>query len=218
MARDHWDLAREKAKRQPKRRIIIYCEGKKTEPSYFRALERHYRNALIKVETIQAGVPMTVAERAVARAIEEGLAKRSRRKPKNSFEEGDQVWAAFDVDDHPRFDEAVALCVSTGVGVCRSNPCFEVWLILHEQEFHSPADRHGVCAHLERLRPEYDANGAKTCDFEEMVRRVEIAEERARAQLQSREKERAPFGRPSTTAGELTAAIREASTLHRPKR
>jgi hypothetical protein len=218
MARDRWDLARAKAERKPKRRIIIYCEGRKTEPAYFKALERRFKNARIEIETIPAGVPMSVAEQAVARAIAEGLAKGVRRKPRNSFEEHDQVWAAFDVDEHPNFDEAVRLCVAKGVGVCRSNPCFEVWLILHEADHHSPDDRHRVCARLKTLRPEYDPSGSKTCDFDEMIARVEDAEARAAAQLARRQNEGAPFGRPSTTAGELTAAIREAAERHRPKR
>lgn len=218
MARDRWSLTREKAQRAPRRRIIIYCEGKKTEPAYFKALERRFRDARIEIETIPAGVPMSVAERAVARAIEEGLAKGARRKPRNSFEEHDQVWAAFDVDEHPNFERAVALCLSKGVGVCRSNPCFEVWLILHEADHHSPDDRHAVCARLKTLRPEYDPIGSKICDFDQMIVRVEIAETRAAAQLVKRAQEGAPFGRPSTTAGELTAAIREAAARHRSKR
>lgn len=217
MARDdHWNLARSKSKRQPRRRIIIYCEGENTEPSYFRALKDHIK--YVDVSTIPAGVPMTVAEKAVARAIEEGLSKRSKKKLKNSYEERDQIWAAFDVDEHPNFNEAVALCVSNGIGVCRSNPCFEVWLILHEADHHSPDDHRAVCERLKSLRPEYDPNGSKTCDFDEMISRVEIAEARAAAQLARRNEERTPFGRPSTTAGELTAAIREAAALHRPKR
>jgi hypothetical protein len=219
MARgDRWDLARAKAKREPRRRIIIYCEGRKTEPAYFKALERRFRDARIEIETITAGVPMSVAEQAVARAKTEGLAKGGRRKPKNSFEEHDQVWAAFDVDEHPNFNEAVSLCLSRGVGVCRSNPCFEVWLILHQEDYHSPDDRHRICTRLKTLRPEYDPNGSKTCDFDEMIARVETADARAAAQLARRKEEGAPFGRPSTTAGELTAAIRAAAERHRPKR
>ncbi|MBG0811843.1 RloB domain-containing protein [Methylosinus sp. H3A] len=218
MARDRWDLARAKAKREPKRRIIIYCEGENTEPAYFRAFARLYRDTLIKVEPIPAGVPMSVAESAVARARAEGLAKSSRKKPKSSFEEHDQIWAAFDVDEHPNFNEAVALCISEGVRVCRSNPCFEIWLILHETDFDRPDGHKAVCTHLRSLRPEYDPDGAKLCDFDEMIARVERAETRARKLLTRRQDQRTPFGRPSTTAGELTAAIREAAELHRPKR
>ena len=52
---------------------------------------------------------------------------RGSRRSKDSFEENDQVWAVFDRDEHPRFDEAIALCDGHGVLVGRSNPCFELW-------------------------------------------------------------------------------------------
>lgn len=218
MARGRWNLARENAKRQPVRRFIIYCEGENTEPAYFDAFKRLYKDAQIKIEPIPAGVPMSIAESAVARANAEGLAKSSRKKPKNSFEEHDQIWAAFDRDRHPRFDEAIALCVSEGVRICRSNPCFEVWLILHVTDYDKPDDHPTVCAHLRSLRPEYDPRGSKICNFDEMIENVERAEKRATKLLARRQDEGAPFGRPSTTAGVLTAAIRDAAERHRRKR
>jgi hypothetical protein len=218
MARDRWDLARRNAKRQPKRRIIIYCEGENTEPAYFSAFAGQYeKDAMIKVEPIPAGLPMSVAESAVARAKREGLAKSSRKKPKNSFEEHDQVWAAFDRDQHPHFDEAVALCIAEGIRICRSNPCFEVWLILHETDYDRPDDTKAAEKHLGSIRPEYDPDRKKVCNFGEIIAHVERAEKRATKQLAKREEEGAPFGRPSTTAGELTAAIREAAARHRRK-
>jgi hypothetical protein len=210
MARRDNDLKRAKAKREPRRHFFLYCEGEKTEPAYFTALER-YLDKLVRVESIHTGVPMTIAEVAAAKLKEI-------KKSKDSFEKGDQVWAVFDRDEHPKHECAVELCKRSGVGVARSNPCFEVWLILHEEDYHRPDDRHEVCQYLLSLRPEYDPNGAKTCNFGEMIVRVEEAEKRAASQLAQREKERAPYGRPSTTVGQLTAAIREAAEAARPKK
>jgi hypothetical protein len=86
MARVKSRLARARPTRSPRRRFIIYCEGKKTEPGYFHALEGFLKSAIIDVEVEPTGVPKTIAEAAVARARREGLAKGSRRKPENSFE------------------------------------------------------------------------------------------------------------------------------------
>jgi hypothetical protein len=61
------------------------------------------------------------------------------------------------------------------------------------------------------LHPEYDHKGAKTCDCGEMIARVVVAEERATKLLKRRENEGSPHGRPSTTVGELTKAIRAAA-------
>ena len=146
------------------------------------------------------------------RAGELGLHPRSRRR-KHSFEAHDQVWAVFDRDEHPHFNEAVELCRNHGIGVGRSNPCFEVWLVLHEREYNQPNDRHAVQALLKALRPEYEIEGAKTPDCDDMIARVGDAERRGEEQLQKREEEDSPFGNPSTTVGRLTCAIREAAKL-----
>ena len=205
------DLRRRKARLEPRRRFILFLEGRKTEPAYFDALKRACRSALIEIEPHPGvGVPYTIAEKAVERTRELGLAPRSRRR-KDSFEVRDEVWAVFDRDEHPPFNEAVELCRNHGIGVGRSNPCFEVWLILHERDYDRPDDRHAVQAELRRLRPEYEIDGPKTPDCEDLIRRVEDAERRGNDQLRRRDDEGIPFGNPSTTVGQLTTAIREAA-------
>ena len=152
----------------------------------------------------------------MAYAKSEGLAPSSRRR-KQSFEKQDQVWAVFDRDDHPEFEQAVLMCKQSGVRVARSNPCFELWLILHDQDYNRPNHRQRVQADLKALRPEYDPKRAKTLDCDELVRRVQNAEQRAAAQLRDRELGGESYGNPSTTVGALTRAIREADALARPR-
>jgi RloB-like protein len=217
MARTRFSFARSKATRLPIRRFIIYCEGTKTEPGYFDAVGKNLKSSLIEVKCEPTGVPKTIAHRAVERAKSEGLAKGSRRKPKNSFELNDQVWVVFDRDDHDCFQQSVNYCVQHGVGVARSNPCFEVWLILHAEDFNRSDDRHQVCQHLRKLRPEYDPGGSKTCDWTKLLEHVEEAEQRALRQLAARDEEGDPFGRHSTTVGQLTATIRKAAEESMPR-
>ena len=209
------NLRRKRHSLEPKRKFILFCEGEKTETEYFKAIGRICSSTLIAVETHGGvGVPYTIAEKAVERARALGLAPKSRGKgKKDSYEERDQVWAVFDRDDHPRFDEAVRECEKQNVGVGRSNPCFELWLILHEQDYDKPNDRHAMQKALAKLRPEYKLNGAKTPDCEDLVKRVEAAEQRGAKQLQNRESGGDPYGNPSTTVGRLTRAIREADLL-----
>ena len=202
---------RRRPNREPKRRFTLFCEGAKTEPAYFTAIGRACPDTLIAVKD-GVGVPMTVAEQAAA----EAESRKRGRKRRESFEEGDQVWAVFDRDQHPRFNDAVALCKQHGIGVARSNPCFELWLILHERDHDKPCTRQDVQRELECLRPEYDKRRAKTPDCTDMARRVEEAEERAEAQLRSREEEGDPYGNPSTTVFQLTRAIRSADENARP--
>ena len=207
------NLKRKNPQLEPKRRFILFCEGEKTEIEYFEAIRRICSSTLIAVETHGGvGVPYTIAEKAVERAKALGLAPRSRRK-KDSYEKRDEVWAVFDRDDHPRFDEAVRDCEKQNVGVARSNPCFELWLILHEQDYNRPEDRYAMQKALAQLRQEYDPDGSKTPDCDDLVKRVEAAEQRGERGLQNRESGGDPYGNPSTTVGRLTRAIREADQL-----
>ena len=215
MARRVKDLKRRRPIREPKRRFILVCEGAKTEPTYFAAIRRACSGALVAVETVSGvGGAMTVANR----AREEAKTRKRGRAKRDSFEDGDRVWAVFDRDDHHHFDEAVALCEGHGIGVARSDPCFELWLILHEREHDRPCSPSQAQKELASLHPEYDRHGAKKVDCDDLVNRVEEAEERAEAQLRCRTEEGAPFGNPSTTVGCLTREIREAAALFSPSR
>lgn len=206
-------LKRRGPRREPKRRFTLFCEGRNTEPAYFKAIKRAYPSTQIYVRIERGvGVPHSVAEKAVAFAKSEGLARNSRRK-RDSFEEGDEVWAVFDRDEHPRFQETVAFCDQHGIKVARSNPCFEVWLILHEQDYNQPNTRHQVQKVLQNLRPDYDKKGSKILDFDDLVTRVQDAEQRGEEQLKRREQGGEPYGNPSTTVGRLCRAIREAHQM-----
>ena len=68
-------LRRRGPQRKPKRRFILYCEGKNTEPANSQAIQRACSSALISVEP-QGGVdvPMTIVKAAVARTESEGSA------------------------------------------------------------------------------------------------------------------------------------------------
>ncbi len=203
MRRNHRSLARDKPKRTPKRRFIIYCEGE-TETGYFNALSRRFRDWLLIESEPVGGVPMTVAQRAVEEA-------KRLKKSRDSFTAKDTVWAVFDRDEHPNFESAVSCCETSGVSVGRSNPCFELWLILHLELFDGPDNNVGVCARLRKLRPEYDPNSCKRCNWEELIPHLDEAEKRAEKQLEERSRDSSPYGRPSTTVGRLTAAMREAA-------
>ena len=205
------DLKRKTAHRQPKRRFILYCEGKNTEPAYFAAISRRCDSLLVRIERIAgAGVPLVLAEKAALRAQELGLTGETQGKI-DSFEENDEVWAVFDRDNHPNFEEAVKLCSKSKVGVARSNPCFEVWLILHLSDYDRPGNSKDAQKALKEFMPNYDPDRRKLPDCDMLMDLIEAAETRAKRQLKSREEEGKPFGSPSTTVFLLTSAIRQAS-------
>lgn len=150
---------------------------------------------------------MTVAERAVD-------AKDKHRKQKGP-KRCDEFWAVFDRDDHPKYKDAKDLCRRKGICVAYSDPCFELWLILHTEAYDKACTRDDVQKFLENLHSQYDRKGAKKLNFTALMDRVEQAEKRAAELLQRRQQEGKPFGNPSTTVGHLTRAIRDASEEER---
>ena len=204
-------LRRRKHVAEPEHRFYLYCEGTKTEPAYFRALSRRFKNAQVLIKAIGVGgVVRTVAEQAIKGAKELRARKRKRGEGMSSYEEADQAWAVFDRNSHPHFNEAVAMCRDNHVLVAQSNPCFELWLALHLEGYDGPANSSEVQARLHRLFPEYHHAKSPNPNFGGLVEKVEVAEKRASRQLHRRRDEGQPFGNPSTTVVCLTLAIREA--------
>lgn len=74
--------------------------------------------------------------------------------------ETDEFWFIFDVEwpvNHPGLREAVSEAKQHGVRTAVSNPCFEIWLILHFQDQSSWLDN----GDARRLRRKLDGSGDK---------------------------------------------------------
>ena len=197
-------LQRKVETKSPKPKIVLYLEGEKTERDYFTAMKRAFRSAIVDIEIIEgAGVPLTIARQASQAAGE--VRHRSRRQ---SYARRDEFWAVFDRDEHPNVPEAMNRCREAGVGVAFSDPCFELWLILHFEEFDRPDHRHCVQRHFETLCTDYDRAKRKTTDCNKLIELVEEAERRAELQLRRRMDEGDPPSCPFTSVYELTRRIR----------
>jgi len=120
----------------------------------------------------------------------------------------------FDRDQHPNFDASVRLCEDNGVQIGLSNPCFELWPVLHDQDHNRPESTEVMQSLLSNLHQEYDRRHSKTLDFDSLVGRVIDAEDRALRQLELRAKVDDPYGNPSTRVGRLTRSIRMAHDEH----
>ncbi|MCL2850133.1 MAG: RloB family protein [Micrococcales bacterium] len=122
-------LKRKVGVRPELRTVVVFCEGQGSEPDYVTGLVRLPEvscNAALHIEISDVhGVPYTLVDNAVA------LKKRD-------AEEVDECWCLFDVEwpqHHPRLAEAVRRANDIpGVQVAVSNPCFEVWLIMHYRD------------------------------------------------------------------------------------
>jgi hypothetical protein len=204
MARRHDDrpIKRRGASRQPKFRILVVCEGKKTEPGYLKQFQHHVRNPRVHIEALgPAGVPLTVVQTAIeqrARADDEA------RRQRDVNLRWDQVWAVFDMDDHPNVAAAKQLALQQGIALAVSNPCFELWAFLHFADQQSHIHRVKLRAALQKHLPGYD----KELAFAKMHTGYDDAAGRARA-LDDHATRADRAGRnPTTGVYLLTEAIR----------
>lgn len=116
---------REKAKRAPYERVLIVCEGMKTEPNYFRALrsELGLHPANVVIEDKKSGLdPKGLVD----------FALQTYRKDKDY----ENVFCVFDKDKHASYPAALDKIRETRLKdatlhAITSIPCFEVWILLH---------------------------------------------------------------------------------------
>lgn len=95
--------------------ILIVCEGKNTEPSYF----NQFRLSSATIEPVGEGYnTISLVNRAIQISNQ------------NSYE---QVWCVFDKDDFSNvdFNNAISVAEANGFGVAYSNQAFEYWILLH---------------------------------------------------------------------------------------
>jgi hypothetical protein len=121
-------------------------EGKRTEDGYFKFWWRRNRDKIIVNIDERNGTPMALVERAVARKARE---EREERRGRGAAH--DEVWCVFDVDDHPYLEEAILLAERHGIKVAVSNPCFELWLILHYENQNADIGRRTAQARATEL-------------------------------------------------------------------
>lgn len=189
----------------PKVELIIACEGKNTEPQYVRDCAAYYGAGLVSLRVIsETGVPLTVVRAAVEekrRLLDSAKTRASRGLP-NAF----SVWAIFDKDDH-EVDEAFALANEHKIQIAFSNPCFELWPVLHLQDYGAQDGRHELQRMLRGLMPRYDHQNGAVVDFDLIKDSFPLARTRAEKLNRSRSEEDCANGRPSTTVGELVVKI-----------
>lgn len=200
---------------EPRACVLLVCEGKKTEPNYFKSLRKELRLTTVEVKIVgQGAAPKTVVKKAVELA-------RDRKQEVHRGRDGieyDHVWCVFDVEQthqNPSLPAALDQAAATGIDVALSNPCFEYWFLLHFTNCGQLLSNcKGVLLELKKHLPNYE----KAQDvFETLWPRVDDAIRRAKA----REKSHVRAGTPrskmdsSTEVYKVVELLRE--TVVRPK-
>ena len=132
--------------------ILVFTEGLKTEPVYFTHWSRAYRERIIVTIDAFHGAPLSLVQKAAARRAAD--LKAARRGRGDAYSE---YWCVFDIDEHPNVGRALELAASSGVSVCVTNLCVELWFLLHFQDQNAAIHRHDA----QRKAATY-LNGGKT--------------------------------------------------------
>ena len=210
-AKQKKDLRRRNARKAPYPRVLIVCEGGKTEPHGwpapdFNGLKDHYRLRSANVEVCgeSGSAPVSVYDYAEERQLE---AKRSG----NRF---DYVYCVFDKDTHPSYSQAVDQITRTrNMQAITSVPCFEYWLLLHFESTTSPytampgksaCDQ--VLADLRIHMPGY-SKANKNMLTNELIGKLDIAISNAQHTLQAAED--TGTDNPTTYVHELVKHLRD---------
>jgi hypothetical protein len=133
------------------------CNGESTEPAYFRGLKEYLRNPAVQIK-----VKIRI------RAPEE-LVRYARSIAPKGGDEFDEVWCVMDADEYD-LAPAVILATELNVKLAVSNPCFELWLLLHHRDYSAPlCDARAALRQLKRRLPQYRKNDLRFEDFESGV-------------------------------------------------
>lgn len=169
-------------------RILIVCEGSKTEPNYFTEIRvgRRLPTANIAVLPSHAGTdPLQVVD--FAKYVFENGEPRKHLEPRTF----DEIYVVFDRDDHRGYHDALDRVAALNntlrndekarvpFTAVASVPSFELWLLLHFEEIQAAIHRTDVMRRLKGHIPGYE-KGANTT-FEATRAHLEIATRRATA-------------------------------------
>ncbi|MEA3351142.1 MAG: RloB family protein [Chloroflexota bacterium] len=107
--------------------IIIASEGVKTEPKYFRCLASQYINSKIKVYHLERDDVTASSPKKIIRSLDKF------RDDYSDLEDKDEFWLVIDVDRwrDAKLSEIAQKCHQKNYRLAVSNPCFELWLLLH---------------------------------------------------------------------------------------
>jgi hypothetical protein len=189
--------ARKVAERDPRTKILIVCEGAKTEPNYFRGfpVDKEVVDVQIEGEGLNTDV-------LVERAMEMSRRAVALKRPYN------QVWCVFDRDSFPgdSFNRALQLARGNRIRVAYSNEAFELWYLLHFVFHDTGVTRGKYCEMLTvRLGREYQKNDPTM--YETLLSMQGVATRNA-GTLLSRYKPCNPAkDNPSTTVHELVEEL-----------
>lgn len=106
---------------EPRSRLLVVCGGASTELAYFTGLKGERRAPHVKIDIKPKGVAPS------------GLVGYAQNLLRYNPDEFDEVWCVTDVDQFKDIPAAVR-AAGPDIRLTISNPCFELWLLLHFED------------------------------------------------------------------------------------
>lgn len=184
------DLSRKKAKRDTYERLLIICEGEKTEPQYLNEIKNELKLRTAHVQVFQSPLgttPLQVVNGAEHIFLNGDLSRDIRPR------EFDRIFVVFDRDSHQTYFNALARVNSlnnhylnddeelTPFHAIPSIPCFELWLLFHFQNMQSPIQRSDVYKLIGKYLPGYE-KGSKG-HWQNTKENLDVATKRSMVQI-----------------------------------
>jgi len=191
-------------------RFLIVSEGELTEQQYLGAIRRSLRARSNEIHFIPPGPtsPVEIVQRAL-------YLRRQANAEKDPY---DFVWCIFDVESkvdqkaRPRLSDAIAMAHDLDINIALSNPCFELWILLHEvqQEAWIGSDKvQSLCSSRGLVvRKEIQAPNRLIEKFEIARRHAERLEEKHDRETRTRAEERNPSSLVYRLVDAIYAAFR----------
>ncbi len=206
-AKNAGQLARRGPRREPYAKVLIVCEGEKTEPNYFLGLKDYYELNSANVEICGdcGSDPVSILK----------FGKQRYREEKDAGDAFDRVFCVFDKDAHPNYNQVMdairsARPKNTFIAI-NSVPCFEYWLLLHfnySTKPYMPLQGNSACNQVLSELNAYMLHYAKGNSdvFAQLVDQLDFAINNAERALQSAEAD--GTDNPTTYVHELVTFLR----------
>lgn len=178
-------------------RILIVCEGEKTEPNYFKSFP-------VNPEIVEITVQGTGYN--TASLVKEAI----RLRNENSKTPYNQVWCVFDRDSFTveNFNSAFLLANRNNIRIAYSNESFELWYLLHFHYYNTPISRNRYIEKLnELLDHRYEKNSKNMYKFLKEDKKQDKAIKNAKKLLTTYARQNPEKDNPSTTVHVLVEEL-----------
>lgn len=185
--------------RKQRARVLIVSGGKVTEVEYLNYVKSALRASGIDIRVDGDGrSPLHLAKKAEKLKAADLKEARNSGDSSNVF---DSVWVVSDVDNFGAdLVSAIAACKTSGIETAISNPCFELWLLLHQKNQSANITTRAIQSKAEIVGVTV-ADRSKSISLSKLSGKFEVASLAATRlrKMHADDRKRHPHDNPSTT-------------------